>query len=126
MTTVLSLERSSQYQKREGILNVPFVVRGEVIEDYSIEIQSRDRGSGRVTFLTPDLRPYLRSLVNVDPLALKELADIPCHEIMDVLHQVGRAFQPGTKEHRLFTPLIEDAIWASTAISNLSEAQIRA
>jgi hypothetical protein len=126
MTTVLSLERSSQYQKREGILNVPFVVRGEVIEDYSIEIQSRDRGSGRVTFLTPDLRPYLRSLVNVDPLALKELADIPCHEIMDVLHQVGRAFQPGTKEHRLFSPLIEDAIWASTAISNLSEAQIRA
>ena len=104
MTTVLSLERNSRYQTREDVLHVPFIVRGEVIEDYAIEIQSRDRGSGRVSFLTPDLRPHLRSLVNVDPLDLKELADIPCHEIMDILHQVGRAFQPGTKEHHLFNP----------------------
>ncbi|MHA2367532.1 MAG: acyl-CoA reductase [Candidatus Hodarchaeales archaeon] len=126
MTTVLSLEPTSRYQTGEGVLHVPFVVRGEVIEDYAIEIQSRDRGSGRVSFLTPDLRPHLRSLVNVDPLDLKELADIPCREIMDILHQVGRAFQPGTKEHRLFNPIIEDAIWASAVTSNLTEPQIRA
>lgn len=105
---------------------MPFVVRGEVIDECTVEIQSRNRGSGQVTFLTPDLRPYLRTLVNVDPLDLKELADIPCLEIMDILHTVGQAFQPGTNENRLFSPLIEDAIWASTFTSNLSESQIRA
>ncbi|MFW9916494.1 MAG: acyl-CoA reductase [Candidatus Thorarchaeota archaeon] len=126
MTTVLSLEQSSRYQSGEGVLHVPFIIRGEVIEDYSIEIRSRDRGSGQVTFTTPDLRPYLRSLVDVDPLDLKELADIPCREIMEMLHQVGRAFQPGTKENGMFSDIIEDAILASAMVSNLSEEQIRA
>ncbi|MFX0113424.1 MAG: acyl-CoA reductase [Candidatus Hodarchaeota archaeon] len=126
MTTVLSLERNSQYQRGEGVLLVPFVVRGEVVEECSIEIQSRDRGSGKITFLTPDLRLHLRNLVTTRPKDLKELADIPCHEIMDVLHTVGQAFQSGTKENHLFSPIIEDAIWASTFTSNLSEPQIRA
>ncbi|MFX0113918.1 MAG: acyl-CoA reductase [Candidatus Hodarchaeota archaeon] len=126
MTALLSLDHSSRYQTRDRVLNVPFVIRGEVIEDCTIEMQSRDRGSGKATFLTPDLRPYLRTLVEVDPLDLKALADIPCREIMELLHRVGQAFQAGTKEHGVFNDIIEDAILASTMVSNLSESQIRA
>ncbi|MFX0114717.1 MAG: acyl-CoA reductase [Candidatus Hodarchaeota archaeon] len=129
MATQVSLlgqdQTSHLLDDQENVLSVPFVIRGEVIEDFSVEIQRRDRGYGQVVLKTPDLRAYLRDLVDVDVLALKTLADIPCNEIQDMLHIVGQAFEPGSKENALFAPIIEDAIRATALTSSLSESAVR-
>ncbi|MFQ5980852.1 MAG: acyl-CoA reductase [Candidatus Heimdallarchaeota archaeon] len=129
MATQVSLIDSEQtshlLDDQENVLSVPFVIRGEVVEDFSVEIARRDRGYGQVVLKTPDLRAYLPKLVDVSPLTLKALADIPCDEIQDMLHIVGQAFAPGTKENALFAPIIEDAIRATALTSSLSESGVR-
>ncbi|MHA2231708.1 MAG: hypothetical protein ACXAB4_04390 [Candidatus Hodarchaeales archaeon] len=129
MTAVLSLieqEPESRFDDEDsGILCVPFVIRGKVIEDFSIEIERRDRGYGQVVLKTPDLRAYLPKLVDVRPHTLKKLANIPSAEIRNMLHQVGQAFAPGTNKNAHFAPIIEDAIQATAMTSSLSEAAVR-
>ena len=66
MTTVVTIDQEGRYHKGKGILRVPFIIRGEVVDNYSLEIEGRDRGSGKITFQTPDLQSYLKTLVKVD------------------------------------------------------------
>lgn len=68
-------------------INVPFIIRGEIIEDYEKEYGGRHGG---LRFITPDINKYLGRVVNDDPLSLRDLYSISLDDIIDFLAELGR------------------------------------
>ncbi len=66
---------------------VPLVVRGEVITDYSKTFGERH---GSAQFVTPDAKKYLRKIVLQNPARLKDLYDVSISEILEFLHDLGQ------------------------------------
>ena len=92
-------------------IQVPLIIRGDVIEDYELVFGGRD---GAVRFVTPDLRKYLHRLVNQDPASLSDLYSISLGDIIEFLAELGRRLDLETNRHW------REAFEASCLASNLS------
>jgi hypothetical protein len=92
---------------------VPLIIRGEVIEDYTVDYADR---SGGLRFKTPDVKKYVRRLVNDDPISQWDLYEISLEEIIDFLDAVGRRLDLDKNAHW------RDAFEISCRTSNLSRA----
>jgi hypothetical protein len=97
---------------------VPLIIRGEVIEDYSVEF--RDRGSGGHTFVTPSVEKYLHKLVAKSPLILEDLYTINFDEICEYLDELRRRLDLDTNSYW------REAFEISCHFSNLSRSVLEA
>lgn len=93
--------------------NVPLIIRGEIIEDYSVDYADR---SGGLKFKTPDVRKYLRQLVNDNPVSQLDMYRISLDEIIDFLDEIGRRLDLDKNPHW------REAFEVSCSTSNLSRA----
>jgi len=91
---------------------VPLLIRGQVIDDYSVEFGDRS-GAGR-TFTTPDIRKYWRQLVNSKPDSLMDLYSISLEEIYGYLEELGARLDMDTN------PYWREAFEVGCCASNLS------
>jgi len=97
------------------VYKVPLVIRGEVIEDYTIEYPGR---KGGVSFVTPDVNKYMRRLVTT-PAALDDLYKISMDEILDFMVEFGQRFNLHNNVH------LQEAFEISTLTSGMTEPVLR-
>jgi hypothetical protein len=97
--------------------NVPLIIRGEIIEDYEVEYADR---SGGLKFRTPDVKKYIRQLVNDSPLSQLDMYRISLDEIIDFLHEVGNRLDLDKNPHW------REAFEVSCCTSNLSKSVLEA
>lgn len=96
------------------ILDVPFVVRGRVFEDYSIV-----HSAGEVDFQTPDPSPIVRSCLATAPASLGELHGLTLDDICAYLEELGRCLDLNKNEH------MQAALELSIKTSRLPERVLR-
>jgi hypothetical protein len=92
---------------------VPLIIRGEIIEDYTIE--HRDRGSGR-SFATADVERYLDRIATESPAILTDLYSISFDDIVGYLAELGRRLDLDTNA------FWREAFEVSCGSSNLSRS----
>jgi hypothetical protein len=95
------------------IINVPLIIRGEIIEDYTKEFGGR---SGNVRFKTPDVTNYLDRLMNDNPLSLSDLYSISLDDIIGFLEELGQRLDLDKNPHW------REAFEVSCLASNLSRS----
>lgn len=98
------------------VYKVPLIIRGEVIEDYTIEHPGR---KGGISFTTPDINRYMKKLVTT-PAALEDLYSISLDQIFDFLVEWGKRFNLDTNLH------LQEAFEISAATSGMTEPVLRA
>lgn len=98
-------------------INVPLIIRGEIIEDFEVEFGGRSSG---FHFRTPDVKKHLGRLLNNDPLTLKDLYSISLEEIIAFLDEVRKKLDLDTN------PYWREAFEASCLASNLSRSVLEA
>jgi hypothetical protein len=94
-------------------INVPLIIRGEIIEDYEKEFGGR---SGDVRFKTPDVTKYLDRLMNDNPLSLSDLYSISLDDIIEFLAELGQRLDLDKNRHW------REAFEVSCLASNLSRS----
>src|SRR5690606_7103542 len=97
------------------VYKVPLIIRGEVIEDYTIEHPGR---KGGVSFTTPDVTKYMRKLA-ANPKDLLDLYTIRIDEIIDFLVEFGQRFNLQDNVH------MQEAFEISTLTSGMTESVLR-
>jgi hypothetical protein len=65
---------------------VPLIIRGEIIEDYTVEFGGRQGGA----FVTPDINRYFNQLVDSPLAAMAAYQDMPIEEIARFLDELAR------------------------------------
>lgn len=91
---------------------VPLIIRGEIIEDYGPEFGDRSGG----LFTTPDVKKYLRLLIDDRASSLIDLYDISLSEIIDFLAELGQRLDLDTNRYW------QEAFEVSCRASNLSRS----
>jgi hypothetical protein len=97
------------------VYKVPLVIRGEVIEDYTVEHPGR---KGGISFVTPDVNKYMKKLVTT-PATMKDLYSISMDEIFDFMIEWGKRFNLATNPH------LQEAFEISTLTSGMTEPVLR-
>lgn len=97
------------------IFKVPLIIRGEVIEDYTIEHAGR---KGGVSFVTPDITRYMRKLT-AQPRDLLDLYRVSLDEILDFLVEFGQRFNLHDNRH------MQEAFEISVLTSGMTEPVLR-
>jgi hypothetical protein len=92
---------------------VPLIIRGQIIEDYEVDYADRNGG---LRFKTPDVRKYVRQLVNDNPISQLDMYRISLDDIIDFLDQVGRHLDLDKNPHW------REAFEVSCRTSNLSRS----
>jgi hypothetical protein len=95
-------------------VDVPFVIRGRVIEDRSIEHRS-----GNLVFRTPDPRALLSDLPLASRVGMADLHAITIDEIVDFLGALGAKLRLAHNEH------LQEAFSLTVSASNLTETVVR-
>ena len=95
-------------------VDVPFVIRGEVIEDYALEHRSGD-----VIFRTPDPHKLLGKLPLRSRVGMADLHTISIDEIIDYLAALG------DRLHLKTNPYLQEAFSVTLGASNLTEDLVR-
>jgi acyl-CoA reductase LuxC len=75
---------------------VPLIVRGKLIEDYTLEFGGRKGGA---KFVTPDVNNYLDELTGCPMDSLGEFQNTPIEEIARFLQELGSMMDPGKNDH---------------------------
>ena len=97
--------------------DVPLFIRGELIEENWREFGlRRDSGDG---FRAPDPHQYLQQLPLSNPMALRDLQEIPFDEILDLLEALGQALK---FEHN---PHIQQAFEAAMVAANYPASMLQ-
>src|SRR5277367_5878077 len=96
---------------------VPLIIRGEIIEDYSVQYADRN---GSLRFETPDANKYIRQLVNDNPVSQLDLYQISLERIIDFLDAVGQRLDLDKN------PYWREAFEVSCKTSNLSRSVLEA
>lgn len=96
---------------------VPLIIRGEIIEDYSVQYADRN---GTLRFETPDAKKYIRQLVTDNPLSQLDLYRISLEQIIDFLDAVGKRLDLEQNPHW------REAFEISCQTSNLSRSVLEA
>lgn len=78
------------------MIDVPLVVRGEVIEQDWVSFGGRSAG---VEFRAPDPLTHVDRLPLATPMAMADLYDLTFGDIVDYLERLGRALDPATNPH---------------------------
>jgi hypothetical protein len=95
-------------------VDVPFVIRGRVIEDVSIEHRS-----GGLAFRTPDPHALLSELPLASRIGMADLHSITIDEVVDFLAALGARLRLAHNEH------LQAAFALTVSASNLTEAVVR-
>lgn len=95
-------------------VDVPFVIRGRVIDDYAVE-----HTSGSLTFRTPDPHRLLAELPLGSRTGMADLHEITIDEIVDYLAALG------TRLRLRDNPHLQEAFALTVQASNLSESVLR-
>jgi hypothetical protein len=95
-------------------VEVPFVIRGRVFDDLTIEHQS-----GGVTFRTPDPHTLLSELPLASRAGMADLHEITIDEIIEFLAVLGARLRLDSNEH------LQEAFALTVSASNLTEAVVR-
>ncbi|MET0378665.1 MAG: acyl-CoA reductase, partial [Spongiibacteraceae bacterium] len=69
------------------MFEVPLIIRGEIIEDYSLEFGGR---KGDVRFTTPDVNKYLDKLIDCELESMGAYQQVKVEEIASFLDELGR------------------------------------
>jgi len=97
-------------------VRVPFVIRGEVIDDCCLEFGGRGEG---VRFSTPDLLKYLPGLLLSDPSRMADLYALSLDDIVDYLAGLGERLELARNAH------LQRAFAISCRTSGLSDSILR-
>lgn len=97
-------------------LRVPFVIRGEVIDDYHLDFGGR--GSD-VRFTTPDLQQHLDQLLLRTPSRMADLYSLSFEDIVDYLARLGERLYIDDNPH------LQEAFELSRHTSGLSDSILR-
>jgi hypothetical protein len=100
----------------EQTMQVPFVIRGEVIGECTREFGGRHDD---VRFATPDIAAHLDTLCLRNPSRMADLYALSMDEIIDYLAHLGQALDIGTNPH------MQEAFALSCRTSGLSEPILR-
>lgn len=98
------------------MFDVPLIVRGEVIEDYSVEYGGRQEGSG---FRSANASDYIDKIVLNKPSAMADLYSLTIDEIADYLCRLGERL---TFSDNVY---MQEAFELSKKTSGLSEPILR-
>ncbi|MET0379473.1 MAG: acyl-CoA reductase [Spongiibacteraceae bacterium] len=98
------------------VFKVPLIIRGEVIDDFTVEYPGR---KGGVSFVTPDVNKYLKKLTTT-PASLEDLYRISIDDILDFMVEVGARFNLESN------PYVQEAFEISTLTSGMTEPVLRA
>jgi hypothetical protein len=98
----------------ERTVDVPFVIRGRVVDDRSIEHRS-----GNLVFRTPDPHALLSELPLASRVGMADLHAISIDEIVDFLSALGARLRLVHNEH------LQEAFSLTVNASNLTEAVVR-
>jgi Acyl-CoA reductase (LuxC) len=96
-------------------VDVPFVIRGRIVEGSSLEYRS-----GNVVFRTPDPHTLLSELPLASRVGMADLHSISIDDIVDFLAALGDRLRLAHNEH------LQDAFAVTVNASNLTEAVVRA
>ncbi|WP_455141197.1 acyl-CoA reductase [Candidatus Hodarchaeum mangrovi] len=96
MQLIYPFKSSVETIKLDESYQIPIIARGRVITEYS---QSFGGRYGATTFITPDCKKYLQSIVQSNPSALKGLYNLSIDEILDFLHDFGQHLTLGENEY---------------------------
>jgi hypothetical protein len=96
------------------MVDVPFVIRGRVVDDVSIEHRS-----GGLRFRTPDPHALLSELPLASRVGMEDLHSITIDEIVDFLATLGTRLELAHNEH------LQEAFALTVSASNLTEAVVR-
>ena len=105
---MVATERSSQ------TIDVPFVIRGRVVDDVTLEHQS-----GGLRFRTPDPHALLGELPLASRVGMADLHSITIDDIVDFLAALGARLDLAHNEH------LQHAFALTVRASNLTEAVVR-
>lgn len=86
MTTLSSMHQAGSVVDDEAV-EVPLVIRGQVITDDKVVYETRRGGRA---FGTPDVTRYIDKLTLRTPSELSDLYEISFDETLDYLHQLGK------------------------------------
>ena len=97
-------------------MRVPFVLRGEIIDDCTVEHGGRH---GQARFLTPDIECALGRLPLREPSRMADLYSLTMDDIVEYLARLGKALDVRTNRH------MQEAFALSCRTSGLSEPILR-
>jgi hypothetical protein len=95
-------------------VDVPFILRGRVVDDYAVEHRSGD-----LVFRTPDPRALLAELPLRSRTGMSDLHEISIEDIVDFLSAVGSRLRLNSN------PYLQDALALTIGASNLTEDLVR-
>jgi len=95
---------------------VPLLLRGQVIDEATVEFGGR---RGGVSFRAPDLSKHLNDLTLSAPSKMGDLYTISLEEIFDFLGRLGERLHPADN------PYLQESFELSRATSGLSESILR-
>lgn len=94
-------------------IQVPLIIRGQIIEDYELEFGGRNSDTH---FSTPDIKKYLGKIKSPSGISMADLYDIGMDDILDFLDEVHKRLNLDTNPHW------RAAFEASCLASNLSRS----
>jgi hypothetical protein len=97
-----------------AVTDVPFVLRGRVLDDYCVE-----HTLGNLQFRMPDASDHLDEIVLHSRTGMEDLHEITIHDIVEFLGDLGSRLHLATNEH------LQHAFDLSVLASNLSEKVLR-
>jgi hypothetical protein len=97
----------------ENVFEVPLIIRGEVIEDFSVEYGGRQEGS---RFRSAQAVNYIDKIVSNRPSDMADLYSISIEEIVDYLCRLGRRLTFSENKY------MQEAFELSKNTSGLSES----
>lgn len=100
----------------EQVFDVPLIIRGEVIEDYSVEYGGRQQGS---QFRSANPVDYIERIVLNKPSAMADLYSLSIDEIADYLARLGERLTFSENAY------MQEAFELSRKTSGLSEPILR-
>lgn len=100
----------------QDCMRVPFVLRGEIIDDCTVEYGGRH---GQTRFVTPDIESVLGRLVLREPSRMADLYSLTMDDIVGYLARLGKALDVRTNTY------MQEAFALSCRTSGLSEPILR-
>ena len=100
----------------QDCMRVPFVLRGEIIDDCTVEYGGRH---GQTRFATPDIESVLGRLALREPSRMADLYSLTIDDIVGYLARLGKALDVRTNTY------MQEAFALSCRTSGLSEPILR-
>jgi hypothetical protein len=104
-----------QVERKVRVVDVPFVLRGRIIEEFDVEHRSGD-----IVFRTPDPHQHLSDIPLRSRTGMSDLHEITIDEIIDFLGALGERLNLTHNEY------LQECFSLTVSASNLTEPVLRA